>query len=147
MSRLGSVILFNLSDRLYFLQVSSSVVCSFRLSHGKNDLRYKRNKTYWLNILVWSFHRVRERWRGIRKKKTKTFYTGWIAWKIQAKKEEIEEEKNLQKNVSPFSEPLKSKIHPLARQTDQSEKGTCPTHPTGKVRAFSGLSCERRSTC
>ena len=34
------------------------------------------------------------------KKKTKTFYTGWIAWKIQAKTEEIEEEKNLQKNVS-----------------------------------------------
>ena len=30
-------------------------------------------------------------------KKTKTFYTSWIAWKIQANKEEIEEE-----NLFPF---------------------------------------------
>ena len=91
MSSLGSVILLNLSDQVYFLQVFSFVVCSFRLSHGENGLRCKRKKKYRLNILVWSLHRVREGWRGIREK-TKTFYTGWIAWKNQAKKEEIEEE-------------------------------------------------------
>ena len=34
MSSLGSVILLNLSDQVYFLQVFSFVVCSFRLSHG-----------------------------------------------------------------------------------------------------------------
>ena len=91
MSRLGSVILLNLSDQVYFLQVFSFVVCSFRLSHGENGLRCKWKKKYRLNILVWSLHRVREGWRGIREK-TKTLYTGWIAWKNQAKKEEIEEE-------------------------------------------------------
>ena len=56
MSSLGSVILLNLSDQVYFLQVFSFVLCSFYLSHGENGLRYKRKKKYRLNILVWGLH-------------------------------------------------------------------------------------------
>ena len=52
MSRLGSVILLNLSDQVYFLRIFSFVVWSFRLSRGENGLRCKRNKKYRLNILV-----------------------------------------------------------------------------------------------
>ena len=38
---------------------------------------------------------------------------------------------------------IKSKIHPLARQTDQSKKAMCPTHLTGKEETYSGLPCEK----
>ena len=45
--------------------------------------------------------------------------------------------------LSPFQLTIKSKTHPLARQTDQSKKATCPTHPNGKEETFSGLPCEK----
>ena len=85
MSRLGSVILLNLSDQVYFLQVFSFVLCSFYLNHGKNGLRYKRKKKYRLNILVWGLHCVREGWRGIREK-TKHFIQAELPEKTKQKK-------------------------------------------------------------
>ena len=109
MSCLGSVILFNLSDHVYFLQVFPFVICSFRLSHGGNGLRWKRNKKYWLNILVWSLYCVRE-------------VSGKDGEGLEKKKKQ---KHCLQKTLSPFSWPLiKSKIHLLARQTDQSRKAS-----------------------
>ena len=42
--------LFNLSDQLHFLQISSFVVRSFSPYPGENDLRRKRNEKYWLSV-------------------------------------------------------------------------------------------------
>ena len=51
--------------------------------------------------------------------------------------------KNSPENLFPFYLTIKSKIPPLARQTDQSKKATCPTHLTGKEKTYSGLPCEK----
>ena len=51
--------------------------------------------------------------------------------------------KNPPEKLFPFYMTIKSKTHPLARQTDQSKKATCPTHLTEKEGTYSGLPSEK----
>ena len=63
--------------------------------------------------------------------------------KLMQKKIRNRRRKNPPDKLFPFKLTIKSKMHPLARQTDQSEKAMCPTHLTGKEETYSGLPCEK----
>ena len=75
---------------------------------------------------------VREGWRGIGKKQAELP-------EEFVQKRRNRRRKNSPENLFPFQLTIKSKIPPLARQTDQSKKATCPTHLTGKEKTYSGL--------
>ena len=62
---------------------------------------------------------------------------------MQKKKTRNKRRKNPPDKLFTFKLTIKSKMHPLARQTDQSKKAMCPTHLTGKEETYSGLPCEK----
>ena len=81
------------------MQVFCFVVCSFRLSHGVNGVRCKRNKKYWLKILVCEAYTVSGK-DGERLEKKQAELPEKL---MQKKKQEIKEGKTLQINFSPLS--------------------------------------------
>ena len=74
------------------------------ISHGANGIRCKRNKKFWLNILVWCLlcqGRMERDWKKNRLNCLKN-----------SCKKRRNRRKTLQKNFSPFSWPLKVKYIP-----------------------------------
>ena len=61
------------------------------------------------------------------KKKNKEILYRLNCLKNSSKKRRNRRRKNPPEKRFPFQLTIKSKMHPLARQTDQSEKATCPT--------------------